>query len=267
MTAKAPVFFLPHGGGPLPLLGDPAHQPIVDLLNQVAQRWETPKAVLVISAHWEADRPQILADTDPGLYFDYYGFPAESYEYRYPASNPEPWRQAIATALDGAGIDFGSTAGRGYDHGVFVPMKLIYPDAQLPVLQVSLVNSLDPETHLRLGRALAPLREQGVLIIGSGFSFHNMRAYNFQGGPAGPESQAFHDWLVGQLTDDALSAEQRQAALAAWAEAPYARYCHPREEHLLPLHVCLGAAEGARAEIVFDQAMLGQRAIGALWRD
>lgn len=265
MSAQAPVFFLPHGGGPLPLMDDPSHQPIIDLLKQVSTRWEKPKAVLVISAHWEAEQPTILADTDPGLYFDYYGFPAQTYEYRYPTQNPESWQQSIASAFDDAGLAFRTEAGRGYDHGVFVPMKLIYPEADLPVLQVSLVKGLDPQAHLALGRALAPLRDQGVLIIGSGFSFHNMRAYNFQGGASSPQSEAFHQWLVEQLTDTELSPQQRQQRLAAWTEAPHARFCHPREEHLLPLHVCLGAAQGEPAEIIFDQAMLGQRAIAALW--
>lgn len=266
MSDTAPVFFLPHGGGPLPLLGDAQHQPIVDLLRQIPSRWAKPKAILVISAHWEAERPTLLADTAPELYFDYYGFPAQSYQYRYPTTNPESWQQSLRQALDQAGIDFDSAAGRGYDHGVFVPLLLMYPEADIPVMQLSLVHNLDPQTHLRLGRALAPLREQGVLIVGSGFSFHNMRAYSFQGGEAGRQSVVFHDWLVDRLTDPALSPEQRQAQLADWAQAPEARYCHPREEHLLPLHVCLGAAEGTAAEIVFDQAMLGQRAIGALWR-
>ncbi|MFG1497010.1 class III extradiol ring-cleavage dioxygenase [Saccharospirillum sp. HFRX-1] len=265
MSAKAPVFFLPHGGGPLPLMGDPNHQAIIDLLKQVSTRWEKPKAVLVISAHWEADQPTVLADVDPGLYFDYYGFPAETYEYQYPAQNPLSWQQTIAAELDKAGLVFDRQTDRGYDHGVFVPMKLIYPEADFPVMQVSLVKGLDAQVHLQLGRALAALREQGVLIIGSGFSFHNMRAYNFQGGPASPQSEAFHQWLVEQLTDPELSPQQRQDALAAWTEAPHARFCHPREEHLLPLHVCLGAAEGAPAEIIFDEAMLGQRAIAALW--
>ncbi|WP_108126676.1 DODA-type extradiol aromatic ring-opening family dioxygenase [Saccharospirillum mangrovi] len=266
MSTKAPVFFLPHGGGPMPLMGDPGHRPIIDLMTQASSLWTQPKAILVISAHWEAELPTVLADTDPGLYFDYYGFPRETYEYRYPAQNPEPWQQAVKQALSDAGLDFATGAQRGYDHGVFVPLKLMYPQADLPVMQLSLVHNLDPQTHLELGRALAPLRDQGVMILGSGFSFHNMRAYKFNGGAAGPESEAFHGWLVEQLTDSALTAEQREAQLAHWAEAPYARFCHPREEHLLPLHVCLGAAEGAAAEIVFDQALLGQRAIGALWR-
>lgn len=266
MSTKAPVFFLPHGGGPLPLLDDPNHQGIIKLLKQVSTRWEKPKAVLVISAHWEADQATILADVDPGLYFDYYGFPAQSYEYQYPTQNPTSWQQSIAAALEEAGVSFGRESGRGYDHGVFVPMKLIYPEADVPVMQVSLVKGLDPQRHLELGRALASLREQGVLIIGSGYSFHNMRAYNPQGGAASPQSVAFHQWLVEQLTDAELSPEQRQQNLAAWVEAPYARFCHPREEHLLPLHVCLGAADGAPAEIIYDEAMLGQRAIAALWQ-
>ncbi|GGX67440.1 DODA-type extradiol aromatic ring-opening family dioxygenase [Saccharospirillum salsuginis] len=263
---RAPVLFIPHGGGPLPLLGDPGHQPLVDFLKTVPERYPPPKAILVVSAHWEAPRPTLLGDESPGLYFDYYGFPPESYRYAYPAVNPSSWRTRLREVLAGAGLEAAEQSGRGYDHGVFVPLMLMHPAADIPVLQLSLVEGLDPVAHFELGRALAPLRDEGVMVLGSGLSFHNLRL--LLGDPAGDDSasQRFHGWLVGVLGDPALTDDQRYRALADWTSAPDARTCHPREEHLLPLHLCLGAAGGRAADIVFDEALLGQRTIGALWR-
>lgn len=264
-VSRAPVLFIPHGGGPLPLLGDPGHRPLVDFLSAIPGRWAPPKAILVVSAHWEAPRPTILGDEHPDLYFDYYGFPPESYRFRYPAANPAVWRTRLREVLDEAGFETGEQSGRGYDHGVFVPLLLMRPEADIPVVQLSLVEGLNPRTHIELGRALAPLRDEGVLILGSGLSFHNMRL--LRGGEGGDDeaSQRFHGWLVEVLGNRSIGADDRYRQLVDWAEAPDARICHPREEHLLPLHLCLGAAAGEPAEIVFDQPLFGQRTIGALW--
>lgn len=261
--AQAPVVYIPHGGGPMPLLGDPGHQPMVAFLTSLASRFSGVSAILVVSAHWEARSPTVLGDDQPELYFDYYGFPPQTYTYRYPASNPGLWRSRVHAVLSDAGFASDEITGRGYDHGVFVPLMLMAPEAGIPVLQVSLMDSLDPAAHIELGQALAPLRDEGVMILGSGLSFHNMRLLRGEGDQT--PSQAFHDWLVPVLSDPAWREQDRYQALIDWAQAPEARTCHPREEHLLPLHVCLGAAEGKAAEIAFDGPVLGQRTIGAVW--
>lgn len=264
-NTRAPVLFIPHGGGPMPLLGDPSHQPLVEFLRHIPERYTTPKAILVVSAHWEAEQPTLLADPRPELYYDYYGFPPESYQLSYPAENPGPLRDQVRLALTEAGVSVALDDQRGYDHGVFVPLKIMHPDATIPVLQLSLVQGLDPRRHIELGRALAGLREQGIMILGSGLSFHNMQVIAQRQTGAGPESEAFHGWLSEALSDPSLSTEERDSRLSRWTQGPHARYCHPREEHLLPLHVCFGAAGGETAEIVFDQPLFGQRTIGALW--
>lgn len=266
MNTAAPVLFIPHGGGPRPLLGDLEHRPLTEFLQGIAGHYEKPKAILVISAHWEASRPTVLGQARPELYYDYYNFPPESYQLNYPADNPPALQQQVLDALHQRGITADVDAGRGYDHGVFVPLLLMHPGADVPVLQLSLTQDLDPAKHIALGQALASLRVQGVMILGSGLSFHNMQAFRGGSSSTGAESIAFHDWLVETLTDTRLRAEQRFEQLVHWQQAPKARFCHPREEHLLPLHVCLGAADGAPAEIVFDQAVLGYRTIGAFWQ-
>lgn len=265
-TATAPVLFIPHGGGPRPVLGDPDHRSLTEFLQKVGKAYQKPKAILVISAHWEAPQPTLLGHPQPELYYDYYNFPPESYQLSYPAENPSALQQEVLTALQQEGIAVQVDARRGYDHGVFIPLLLMHPEAEIPVLQLSLTQDLDPARHIELGRALAGLRRQGVMILGSGLSFHNMQAFRGGSNSHGSESIAFHDWLVESLTDTHLNDEQRYERLARWQEAPQARYCQPREEHLLPLHVCLGAAKGAPAEIVFDQPVLGHRAIAALWQ-
>jgi len=266
ISDRAPVLFIPHGGGPMPLLGDPGHRSLVEFLRTVSERYSPPKAILVVSAHWEAPRPTVLGDESPELYFDYYGFPPETYRYTYSAVNDAYWRGRLQTVLADAGVEAGERAGRGYDHGVFVPLMLMHPAADIPVVQLSLVEGLDPAAHIELGRALAPLRDEGVMVLGSGLSFHNLPMLLCGADQGDEASHRFHGWLVDVLGDPALSDDQRSQALVDWASAPDARTCHPREEHLLPLHVCLGAAGSRTADIVFDQPLLGQRTIGALWQ-
>lgn len=264
-SSKPPVVFIPHGGGPMPLLGEPGHQPLVNFLRSAHRLWERPKAILVISAHWEAPRASLLGDDEPDLFYDYYGFPPEAYQLSYPAVNPPHWRNRIKSVLAAAGFDVDEIDGRGYDHGVFVPLLLMQPEADLPVLQLSLLQGLDPLQHIKLGEALQPLREEGVLILGSGLSFHNMRVF---GGAMGGDDQPgrqFHDWLVEALTRPDLAPTDRYQQLVDWSKAPHARFVHPREEHLLPLHVCLGAAAGGMASIPYDHPLFGQRTVGVIW--
>ncbi len=262
---KSPVLFLPHGGGPLPLLGDPGHKQMVDFLTRIRPTLGRPSAILVISAHWEERRPTITSGAFPPLIYDYSGFPEESYEIQYPApGNPTLAREA-ARMLKESGFDPQLDDRRGFDHGLFVPLKLLFPQAEYPCIQISLVRDLDAATHIRLGNALSGLRKQDVLIIGSGFSFHNLRAFfTLEGDVQDPRNDAFQQWLVDLCTTKDTTQEEREKGLIAWESAPNARYCHPREEHLLPLHVCCGIA-GSPAQLVFDGEILGKKAIGLLW--
>lgn len=246
MSKATDVLFVSHGGGPMPLLGDPGHQDMVDRLTELAADLRKPSAILVISAHWEEAIPTITSGTTPSLIYDYYGFPSEAYKIEYPCPGEPVLAQQVAQALDQAGIQARLDDQRGLDHGAFVPLKLMYPEAKIPCIQLSLVNTLDASTHLAIGRALQALDYDNLLVLGSGFSFHNMRA--FFAAPT-PEIQArnlaFEDWLEQTCGDSSLSEPERAKRLADWEQAPHARFCHPREEHLLPLHVCYGLANKA----------------------
>jgi aromatic ring-opening dioxygenase catalytic subunit (LigB family) len=185
----------------------------------------------------------------PPMLFDYYGFPEETYRLRFDAPGSPALASRVRELLGAAGLPAAEDAERGYDHGVFVPLKLVTPDADTPVVQLSLRADLDPDAHLAAGRALAPLRDEGVLIVGSGMSWHNMRGFS----PAfTAKSQAFDAWLAEALADPA----RRDDAIRPWDLAPYAREAHPREEHLAPLFVVAGAADGEPGRLAFrDIAM------------
>lgn len=260
------TLFIPHGGGPLPLLEDPGHAAMNAFLRAFPASIARPDAIVVISAHWEAPAIGITGAARPPLLFDYYGFPAETYEYRYPAPGNPALAGRIAGLLQAAGIESRIDPERGLDHGVFVPLMLMYPQADIPCLQVSLSTSLDAAEHLRIGRALSALRAENLLLLGSGFSFHNLQAI-FGGGVDGddPRNLAFEDWLAETCSSVELGEAERERRLVDWEQAPHARYCHPREEHLLPLHVCYGMAGGV-AETVFRQAVSGFVASAYLWR-
>lgn len=236
--------FLSHGGGPLPLLGDAQHHEMVTCLQDVARAVPRPEAIVVVSAHWEEKRPTITASRKPSLIYDYYGFPPESYAIQYPCSGEPSLAREVLRLLTDKNIDAGLDEARGFDHGVFVPLKIMYPEADIPCVQLSLVDTLDASAHIEIGRALGGLHEQNVLVIGSGFSFHNLRAFF---SPVTADSrrlnEAFEGWLEDVCGDRRYSEERRQQMLSRWEEAPGARYCHPREEHLLPLHVCYGVSQ------------------------
>lgn len=243
MNTSPDIFFLSHGGGPLPLLGDPGHQEMVESLTGIANAISKPSAILVISAHWEAPVPTITSGATPGLIYDYAGFPPEAYQIQYPCPGEPELAQQVSQALENAGIPAQLDAKRGFDHGVFVPLKIMYPEADIPCVQLSLVNNLSADTHLAIGRALTSLQRENLLVIGSGFSFHNMREFF---SPITQESQAknqaFEEWLVNTCASPDIDEVERSRRLANWDNAPHARFCHPREEHLLPLHVCYGLA-------------------------
>jgi aromatic ring-opening dioxygenase catalytic subunit (LigB family) len=216
-----------------------------------AEIGQRPRAVLVISGHWETERPTLNTAERPNLLFDYYGFPEHTYRLTYPVAGAPALAAKVRALLGTAGFDTATDAERGLDHGVFVPFKLIYPDADVPVLQLSLQRSLDPGLHLAIGRALEPLRDEGVLIVGSGMSFHNMRDF-FSGRPSA-EADAFDAWL-----DDAVSADpqERDERLSRWSDAPGAAVAHPEAEHLLPLMVVAGAAGSDRGRRAYHDRIL-----------
>jgi aromatic ring-opening dioxygenase catalytic subunit (LigB family) len=210
-----------------------------------------PRALLVISAHWEEPEPTVMAHPAPPLQFDYYGFPAESYELTWPAPGAPELAARVRALLGGAGIPSRSNGERGFDHGTFVPLKLAFPEAEVPTLQLSLKTGLDPAEHLQIGRALTPLRDEGVFIIGSGMTYHNMRGMGPHGHGA---ASAFDAWLRDAVT---RTASERDALLTAWQEAPAARAAHPREEHLLPLMVVAGAAGTDVGKVAYRGTLLG----------
>lgn len=268
MPNLMPVVFVPHGGGPMPLLGDANHRELTEFMRSLAAQLPRPDAIVVISAHWEEAVVSISHAPTPGMLFDYYGFPPESYEFRYPAPGHPALAEQIHQLLQSHQVAASLDDERAFDHGTFVPLLLTYPAADIPVVQVSLLSSLDPAAHIALGKALAPLREQGVLILGSGMSFHNMRAF-FSQDPATPgKSGLFDRWLTETLTEVGLPREEREQRLTHWATAPEGRFCHPREEHLLPLHVCWGAAQQASdtAEPFFHGWLFNTAISGFIWR-
>ena len=264
-TTPAPVLYIPHGGGPLPLLGDPGHADLTRYLVEVGQRLPRPDAILVVSAHWEAGVATLGAVDTPELIYDYYGFPEESYAIRYPAPGSPALRQQVTSLLTEAGLAVEHDDTRGYDHGLFVPLKLMFPEADIPCLQLSLLDSLDPEEHLALGAALAPLRDSTVLIFGSGLSFHNMGAFRGSVSDAGPRSATFDNWLRETCCNAGMDEAARHSRLANWSSAPDALFCHPREEHLIPLHVCMGAAHGP-AVADYQGTLAGAHVSSFLWQ-
>jgi len=241
-SSRLPVAFIPHGGGPWPFVdigfGDKIELDALAAylrgLGGIAP--EKPKAVLAVSAHWEERVPTVMTGARPPLLFDYYGFPKESYELTWPAPGDATLAARVRTLLESAGFATGANAERGFDHGTFVPLKLTYPAADVPTVQLSLKRGLDPAEHLAMGRALAPLRDEGVLIVGSGMSYHNLAA--MFSGVGAATAAAFDAWLTEAVRDPAT----REAQLAAWRTAPGGRESHPREEHLIPLMVAAGAA-------------------------
>jgi len=266
MAMSGHVLYIPHGGGPLPVMGEPSHDAIVAYLRGVERDLGRPSAIVVVSAHWECPTPTVTSGATPPLIYDYYGFPPETYQLRYPApGSPAVAEKAVGLLAD-AGLEPAVDADRGFDHGMFIPLMIMYPDAGIPVIQLSMLGSLDPARHIEMGAAIRPLLEEDVLILGSGLSFHNMNAF----GPANPASgvdpdnEAFDGWLEATCTDASFSEAERTARLVGWRDAPAARYNHPREEHLLPLHVCYGAG-GGPATRAFDGRVLEKKVAAYHW--
>jgi 4,5-DOPA dioxygenase extradiol len=237
-----PSLFLSHGAPTLPLTDTPART----FLQQLAGRFERPKAILVVSAHWETAQPMVNAVDWNETIHDFYGFPRPLYDMRYAAPGSPQLAARIVGLLTAAGLECRTDPRRGLDHGAWVPLLLSYPQADIPVLQLSVQPHLGPEHHLRVGRALAVLRQEGVLIIASGSFTHDLSEFRGHGpnDPAPAWVNDFADWFHHALT------QGRSGDLIDYRRlAPFATKNHPTEEHLLPLYVALGAAgENAHVE-------------------
>jgi 4,5-DOPA dioxygenase extradiol len=250
-STKAQILYFSHGGGPLPILGDASHKSMRKFMKELPSQLRRPDSIMVISAHWEESAATLLGAQKPPMLYDYYNFPDEAYTIQYPASGNPKLAGKIAGILKACDIATSIDPERGFDHGLFIPLKMMYPDADIPSIQLSLIKGLSPMSHLALGRALRELMHENILIVGSGFSFHNMRAFAWDGSRTpDPANDGFQNWLIDVCTAQILE-EEREQKLTEWTTAPFARYCHPREEHLLPLHVCAGMA-GSPAELIFD---------------
>ncbi|MEZ5716753.1 MAG: class III extradiol ring-cleavage dioxygenase [Paracoccaceae bacterium] len=262
--ARMPTYFISHGGGPWPWV--PQMRETFKALEEsfhrmVAELPERPKAVLMISGHWEEDDAYtVMHASKPPMVYDYYGFPPHTYEITYPAPGAPALAERVAALIDAAGLPARLDETRGYDHGTFVPMAILWPQADMPLIQVSMRAHYSPEEHLELGRALAPLRDEGVLIVGSGLSYHNLRAF---GPGARAPSEAFDAWLSEALEQPPL---ERTQEVLGWELAPSARECHAREDHLIPLFAALGAAEGEPATRTYHEEMIMGGVTASSWR-
>ena len=262
---KAQIVYFSHGGGPLPILGDPGHRAMIEFMKQLPNQLRKPDLILVISAHWEEPEATLLGSPNPEMFYDYYGFPDEAYEIDYPAPGSSADANRFAELLKKNHIAAKVDPQRGFDHGLFIPLKLMYPQADIPALQLSLIRGLNSSAHIGLGKALRELNQENILVIGSGFSFHNIRTFFSQKyEPVDPANDAFQNWLIDTCTNPKISQEEREKRLIEWEKAPSARYCHPREEHLLPLHVCQGMAN-TPGKLIFDDQILGKRGLAFMW--
>ncbi|MBZ2206778.1 DODA-type extradiol aromatic ring-opening family dioxygenase [Massilia soli] len=252
MANALPTYFLSHGGGPWPFMKeqygstyDVLEASLADIPRQIGMR---PNAILVVSSHWEEREFTLSSSAKPGMIYDFGGFPSHTYQVKYAAPGAPELAARAGILLAQAGFNAGLDPNRGFDHGTFSMLYPVYPEADVPVVQMSLRHGFNPQAHLDAGRALAPLRDEGVLIIGSGLSYHNLQQF----GPSGRlASHAFDDWLRFAILE--LPPAERTSALLHWDQAPHARMAHPREEHLLPLFVAYGAAEHEAAACVYHE--------------
>jgi len=265
MSKKHRSLFLSHGGGPLPILGDEAHHEMIDALKDISTKIEKPSAIIVISAHWEEETVSITSGANPALIYDYYGFPKESYDITYPCTGHPELAQQAHQVFNKAGITSQLDDQRGFDHGLFIPLKLMYPNADIPCIQVSLNHNLNPSDHIEMGKALASIDMDNLFIIGSGFSFHNRKEFfEAPNDESKQKNEAFEQWLIETCSNKDLNEKEREQRLINWEQAPHARYCHPREEHLLPLYVCYGVTQNPCAEW-FDLQILKKKSSMYLW--
>jgi 4,5-DOPA dioxygenase extradiol len=233
-----PVLFVSHGAPSLVLESTPTRA----FLEELARSFERPRAVICVTAHWETARPSVSLAETPEMIYDFYGFPDELYRVSYPAPGDPALARRILDSLKAAGIEAEGDPARGFDHGVWSPLVLMLPDAGVPVVPISVQPRLDAAHHFAIGKALAPLRDEGVLILGSGSFTHNLREV---GRKPAEHTVRFEEWLSEALESG------RSHDLVAWeTKAPYAVRNHPTPEHLLPLFVALGAANGAEGRVL-----------------
>jgi aromatic ring-opening dioxygenase catalytic subunit (LigB family) len=253
--SRLPVLFISHGGGPWPYVAGlrekyaRTEQVLTHLPQRLAAR---PKCVLVVSGHWEAPEFSVATAAYPSMEYDYSGFPPHTYQIKYEAPGESRLATQILGLLQGRGIVALPDANRGFDHGVFVPMALMFPAADMPILMVSVKSGYAPAEHLALGEALAPLRDEGVLIVGSGLNYHNMRGFGRV--ESARDARVFTDYL-NEAVSQTNSAE-RSGMLMQWERAPQARAAHPREDHLMPLLVASGAALNDRGRVLLSDEVL-----------
>lgn len=229
-----PAVFMSHGAPDLPVQASPFH----DFVKQLGTQLGKPKAILVVSAHWLTRVPTVSTALQMETIHDFGGFPAELYTLQYPAPGAPELAEQVSKTLANAGLEAATHPNRGLDHGAWEPLMLMYPEADIPVTQLSLQPSQGTAYHLQLGRALAPLRQEGILILASGAVTHNLRAFGGYPLQASPPDwvQQFDEWL-----EEAIDRHDIHALVNYRQQAPYAQQNHPTEEHLLPLFVALGA--------------------------
>ena len=270
MSAKQPVYFIPHGGGPWHVMDNSrfggAWEDLREFLQTIeGQLPEKPKAILLITAHW--DDPAIVTVSTaekPGMLYDYGGFPAHTYEIKYPAPGSPEVAAHVREALTAAGIPSAEDAKRGYDHGTFVPLMVAFPRGDIPIVQMSIRNDLDPAFHIAFGKALATLRDEGILIIGSGLSYHNMRGFGSNDPNHIAQAKKFDNWLKETLETSDIA--KRDDNLIHWWDNPDARACHfPTPEHFLPVMVAAGAGDGTAGKQVFEGIVMGKPYSGYRW--
>jgi aromatic ring-opening dioxygenase catalytic subunit (LigB family) len=249
---KLPSYFVSHGGGPWSFMdGDfrrihaKLEAALADIPRQLGHK---PRAILMVSGHWEEQVFTVMANPNPPMVYDYSGFPEHTFHVKYNAPGSPDLARRVHDLLQGTGIKTQVDNVRGFDHGAFVPLSVMYPQADVPVVQLSLRSDYDPAAHIAAGRALALLRNEEVLVVGSGLTYHNLRRFTASGEKA---SHEFDGWLNEILTSS--DPQKRTDALVHWDQAPSAREAHPREDHLMPLMVVLGTAETAPADTFYHQ--------------
>jgi len=252
--ARAPAMFVQHGGGPLPLLNDPGHADLIKWMKTVGAKTladSKPKAIVLVTAHWETNVPTISSSSTHELYYDYYGFPSEAYELKYPAGGHPQVAERVRQLLEKAGFQAKMDPKRGWDHGVFVPMLLLRPEADIPVVQLSVLSSQDPAEHYRYGKALEALRDENVAVVASGMSFHNMRELRSMFGSSAvgeaPNAQFEENLTHAMKSEEAV----RREKFEKWETWAGARAAHPKgaAEHFMPAIVLAGAAGSSQLKV------------------
>ncbi|RLD79700.1 MAG: dioxygenase [Bacteroidetes bacterium] len=261
-----PVFYIPHGGGPWHVMenafGDTAgYARLKDYLSNFGNQFEKKiKAILVISAHWEEDLPTVHFGLNPPLLYDYYGFPESTYHLDWQAPGNPELAERIENLLNADGFTTKREYKRGFDHGTFVPLMIAFPAPQIPIIQLSLIKTLDPQVHINLGKAIEPLRNEGVLIVGSGMSYHNMRGFMSGDTSTIENSEKFDTWLTETVISPRV--DKRNTALINWQKAPSALESHPRSEHLIPLFAIAGAAGNDTGIADYTGTLMGVKISG-----